>query len=306
MEKKIKINPKSALRRFAIAITALNIVGHLFLGFEQSWLYPFVAIFTTYSLQLFFEAFFAFQNNLTPRFKGGLVNLIDFLLPAHISGMAVSMLLFSNESLWPVVFASAVAICSKIIFRIHNNGRSVHFLNPSNTGIAVTLLLFPWVGIAPPYQFTENVFGTMDWVLPVVFIIVGTFLNYKYTKKTTLILAWLVGFLLQAILRRIFFDSTFTTSLIPITGVAFLLFTFYMISDPPTTPKSQLGQIIFGLLTAIVYGLLMIFHVVFGLFFSLIIVCTIRGLYLHLSQTLELRNIEYTMIGNLAVSKTES
>ena len=34
-----------------------------------------------------------------------------------------------------------------------------HFLNPSNFGIASRCSLFPWVGIAPPYQFTENLHG---------------------------------------------------------------------------------------------------------------------------------------------------
>ena len=32
-------------------------------------------------------------------------------------------------------------------------------MNPSNFGIAIVLLLFPWVAIAPPYHFTENLSG---------------------------------------------------------------------------------------------------------------------------------------------------
>jgi hypothetical protein len=32
------------LSRFAFAITFLNIVGHAFLGFEQSWITPFAAL----------------------------------------------------------------------------------------------------------------------------------------------------------------------------------------------------------------------------------------------------------------------
>ena len=260
-----------ALRRFAIAITVLNILGHFFLGFEQSWAYPLVALITTYSLEFIFEYVFARQHKRTPRF-------IDFLLPGHITGLAVSMLLFANESLAPIVFASALAICSKILFRVNMKGRSRHFLNPSNTGIAVTLILFPWVGIAPPYQFTENISGGWDWALPVLLLCVGSILNYKFTGKIVLIIAWMAGFFIQAIVRDIFFDISLVAALVPVTGVAFLLFTFYMISDPATTPSSTRGQIFFGLAVALVYGLLMVFNIVFGLFFALLIVCVARGI----------------------------
>ena len=61
------------------------------------------------------------------------------------------------------------------------------------------------------------------------------------------------------------------------TGVAFILFTFYMVTDPATTPSGTRSQIIFGAAVAITYGLLVICHVVFGLFFALLIVCAGRG-----------------------------
>ena len=62
------------------------------------------------------------------------------------------------------------------------------------------------------------------------------------------------------------------------TGVAFILYTFYMVTDPATTPSGRRDQIGFGLSVAAVYGLLMVMHVVFGLFFALTIVCAVRGL----------------------------
>ena len=57
--------------------------------------------------------------------------------------MACSMLLYANDRLLPMAFASAVAISSKAMFRIRVDGAQRHFLNPSNTGIACTLLCFP-------------------------------------------------------------------------------------------------------------------------------------------------------------------
>ena len=109
----------------------------------------------------------------TPKFFGGWCALVDFLLPAHITALAVSMLLYVNDRLWPIAFAAALAVGSKTLIRVPV-GRGVrHCLNPSNAGIACTLLLFPWVGIAPPYQFTENLGGVGDWLLPMVIVLSG-------------------------------------------------------------------------------------------------------------------------------------
>lgn len=267
----------AALQRFAIAITVLNIAGHFFLGFEQSWAHAVVAMVTTYTLEIFFEWLNCRIKKFTPRYSGGFKKMVNFLLPAHITAMAVSMLLFTNQNLMPVVLASAIAICSKVLLRVKVNEGDRHFLNPSNTGIAVVLLLFPWIGIAPPYQFTENISGAFDWVLPVVFISVGSFLNTKLTKKMPLILAWFGGFFLQAIVRSAILGTPVWAALNPMTGVAFMLYSFYMISDPATTPVKKGEQMIFGFSVAAVYSLLVCLHVVFGQFFALLIVCFVRG-----------------------------
>lgn len=270
------------LRRFAIAITILNILGHTFFGFEQSWAQPLVALGTAYPLAILLEVAQCWSSGKKPAFSGGVRALIDFLLSAHISALAVAMLLYANDRLWVVAFATAVAIGSKVLFRQPaRSGGGRHFYNPSNFGITVTLLLFSWVGIAPPYQFTENLDRIGDWLLPTVIICSGTFLNYRFTKRLPLIGAWLIGFALQAAVRSLLFDTPLVAGLLPMTGVAFILYTFYMVTDPATTPKSLAQQVVFGLSVAAVYGILMTVHVVFGLFFSLSIVCTIRGLFLY-------------------------
>jgi hypothetical protein len=61
------------------------------------------------------------------------------------------------------------------------------------------------------------------------------------------------------------------------TGTVFILFTNYMITDPGTTPVRPWHQAAFGAATAAIYGLLVYSHIVFGLFFSLAIVCALRG-----------------------------
>jgi hypothetical protein len=277
------------LRRFAIAITVLNILGHSFFGFEQSIAQPLVALATAYTLELLFETIEARKNQRKPFYSGGLRNFVDFLLSAHITGLAVAMLTYANDRLWPVVFATAVAISSKAVLRVPSGNGTRHFLNPSNFGITAALLAFPWVGIAPPYHFTENLDRAGDWVLPSVIIVSGTLLNTLFTKKIPLIAAWVGGFALQAAIRSFVFETPLVAALLPMTGVAFILYTFYMVTDPATTPSQPASQVLFGLSVAAAYGLLMTAHIVFGLFFALTIVCVARGVGLYVSALVKQR-----------------
>lgn len=272
----------AALRRFATAITLLNVLGHTVLGFEQSLAQPIVSLLVAYSMEILFELIESRRLGRRPRFLGGGTTFIDFLLSAHITGLAVAMLLYANDRIMPIAFAAATAIASKHVFRVGTNGAKRHFFNPSNLGITATLLAFPWVGIAQPYMFTENLKGGWDWFLPALIVCSGSFLNGMFTKKLPLIAGWLGGFVLQAVIRHFLLGNLFLPSLNPMTGVAFLLFTFYMVTDPATTPVAVRGQVAFGAAVAAAYGMLMAFHIVFGLFFGLSIVCAGRGVLLYL------------------------
>ncbi|KOX24299.1 enediyne biosynthesis protein UnbU [Nocardiopsis sp. NRRL B-16309] len=262
---------------FATSITVFTIVGHLLLGFEQSPITPIAAVLFGYVLDMALETMDARAQGRRPGYAGGPGALVDYLLPTHIAGLACAMLLWGNTSLWPYLFAVSIAVSSKYLFRIPVAGRKRHFLNPSNLGIAVTLLLFPWVGIAPPYHFTNDTFGTVDWLIPLGILMAGTMLNVNLTQRWPLILGWVGGFVLQAVLRWLLLDHMLVAALAPLTGVAFILFTNYMITDPGTTPSRRRNQVVFGLTTALVYGILVSLHVVFGLFFALVLTCLLRG-----------------------------
>jgi hypothetical protein len=266
-----------ALRRFAVSITVFNILGHTVLGFEQARITPFVAAGTSYAAALLFETVDAWATGRRPEYAGGRSSFITFLLPAHIVGLASGMLLYASSSPWPYMFAIVVANASKYLVRVKVRGRTRHVLNPSNLGVAVTLLLFPWVGAAMPYQFTNLVTGPFDWLLPAVVLVMGTLLNAKLTRKEPLILAWVAGIVAQAVLRHVLFGHSLAGALIPLTGVSFILFSNYMITDPGTTPFPPRRQVVFGLTTALVYGTLVVLGVSFGFFFALTAVCAMRG-----------------------------
>ena len=194
----------AALRRFAIAISVLTCLGHAVLGFEQSYAHVGVALATAYGVELLLEAIDAWACRRAPAFRGGLGRLVSFLLPAPITALA------------------ATGVASKSVLRARIGGAVRHFMNPSNAGIATTLLVFPWVGVAMPYQFTENLHGSPDWLLPLVFVGVGSFLNARFTRRIPLIAAWLGGFVLQAAVRGALVGVRFVPALAPMTGVAFV------------------------------------------------------------------------------------
>lgn len=276
----------SGLARFAVAITLLNIIGHSFLGFEQSWATPLVSLLAAYGTELAGEATLALTQGRRPRFAGGVSKMVSFLLSAHITGLAVGMLLYPGEQLAAIAFASSLAVASKYVLRVPlglgPDGRQAtrHVLNPSNFGITATLVLIPSVGIAPPYQFTENIAGIADWLLPLFVIGAGSYLNLKATGRIPLILAWLAAFVAQALVRSFLHDTPAAAGLNPMTGFAFILFTFYMITDPATSPAGLRGQIGFAAAVAVAYGGFMELHIVFGLFYALTVVTAGRGLYL--------------------------
>ena len=277
----------AALRRFAITISVLNLLGHTLLGFENSWAQMFVALGASYFTELLLEVVDASVSGRPRRFEGGIVNFIDFLLPAHISGMAVSMLLYSGELLLPFAFAAAVAIGSKALFTFPVNDSERHYLNPSNTGIAVTVFLFPTIAPIVPWQFTESLSGNLSRVFAVIVICLGTFMNWRYTRRMPLILAWVLVFALQGVARCFINDLPLTVALVPLTGVSFLLFTFYMVTDPGATPSNPREQVLFGAAIAIVYCLLVLSDVPFGFFYSLFIVSFLRGFIMRLKGSTE-------------------
>ena len=269
-----------ALRNFAISISVFNVLGYTVLGFEQPWLFPILSVLAAYLTEIVFELISAWAQQRPARFTGhGARGFIEFLLPAHITGLAVNMLLYANNQFWPVLFGVVVAVSQKHVLQAPVAGRMRHFMNPSNFGIVMVLLLFSSrVAIAQPYMFTEWASTLFKLLIPLVILGSGTLINATLTKKIPLIVGWAGGFAIQALVRHWIWGVQLNTALGVMTGVAFVLFTNYMITDPGTTPAKPRPQFMFGGAVAAVYGVLMALNVVYTLFFATAIVCACRGL----------------------------
>jgi hypothetical protein len=270
-----------ALRNFTISISVFNILGYTLFGFEQPWVWPLLALATAYLTEFGLELLGARVEKRQPRFLGGGKRAVmEFLYPATITALAVNMLIYVNDRVWVMIFAVIVAVGGKWVLRVPVRGRLRHFMNPSNLGIVAVLLLFPWAAIAPPYEFTERLSGPADWVVPAIIFTAGTVLNSKLTGRMWLIGAWLAAFVVQAVFRGLVLDTAILGALAPMTGVAFVLFTNYMITDPGTSPSRPFSQVVFGAGVALVYGICEGTGITYGLFFATAVVCLVRGLFL--------------------------
>jgi len=271
-----------ALWYFTTLMIVWNVVGHVVLGFEQSWASPLVAVVTAVAVSMLLDWVDARARGRELRFTGSLGDFLNFLPACLIPGFACAMLLYSNERLSPLVFAVVLSIGSKLVFRAPvGEGRTQHFFNPSNLGVGATLLLFPAVSFAPPYHFTENVVGVWDLAIPIIILVSGIVVHGPFTGRLPLVAAWIGGFVVQGVIRAAIGGAPLFVPLMPMTSAAFIIFTLYMIPDPATTPLDPRRQAFFGLAVAVTYGVIQSLHMVFGLFYALLVVAGIRGLSLH-------------------------
>jgi enediyne biosynthesis protein E5 len=275
-----KRDPRNGLRMSASLATVFTILGHTVFGFEQPVAQVVVALATGYACAFLFEWIDARANGVKPGFAGGgFRKIVDFLLPAHMTSITLSFLLYFGQRLWIMALTVALALGSKYVFRVRQNGRLQHFMNPSNFGIAVVLIVFQWTGVLP-WNFTIDIHGVWDVVVPLAILMLGTRLNLLFTGRIPTVMAWLGTFILLAIVRSGIRNTPLAADLVVLTGIPLVLFTFYMITDPQTSPSRLKSQIVFGGGIACGYFLLLSLHVQYMMFYSVTIVCAMRGLAL--------------------------
>ena len=274
-----KRDPRNGLRMSATLATVFTILGHTVFGFEQPVAQVFVALATGYASALFFEWVDTRANGIVPGYAGGWRKLVDFLLSAHMTSITLSFLLYFNERLWIMALAVVLAIGSKYVLRVRQNGRLQHFMNPSNFAIAVVLIAYQWTGVLP-WSYTIELHGVFDWLVPLLIVGLGMRLNLLFTGRIPTVLSWLVTFVALGAGRAWFQHSPVVAELVVLTGIPMVLFTFYMITDPQTSPSRRSSQIAFGAGIALAYSVLLLLHLQYTMFYSVTVICVIRGAWL--------------------------
>jgi Na+-transporting NADH:ubiquinone oxidoreductase subunit NqrB len=157
---------------------------------------------------------------------------------AAISGLSLCLLLRSNSVLL-FLAGAVIAIGSKFVLR----WRGKHIFNPTNIAIVALMLVTPHVWVSPGQWGNVAFFGFLITCLG------GLVVNRAARSDVTyaFIAAWsavLIG-------RSLWLGEPLTIPLHRMESGALLLFTFFMISDPKTTPDSRAGRILFAVIVAL-------------------------------------------------------
>jgi Na+-transporting NADH:ubiquinone oxidoreductase subunit NqrB len=162
---------------------------------------------------------------------------------ALISGLSLCLLLRTNS--WAIVAGTAaVTIASKFVFR----WRGKHVFNPTNFGLVVMLLLggkSVWVS---PGQWGDLAFFSF-----LVVCLGGLVVTRAARADVTLAFLGFWAALLCA--RSWWLGEPLSIPLHRLQNGGLLIFSFFMISDPKTTPNSRAGRILFAGMVALGAGI---------------------------------------------------
>ncbi len=179
---------------------------------------------------------------------------------AYISGISVGILVRS-PFLWPYFFASFISILSKYVLRL--NGR--HLWNPSNLGVSAVLFLAPQTVSLLSIQWGNNL-----WPMSVIWLL-GFVIVWR-VGRLHVSAAYVVSFVVFALVRSAITGNPWQSTLAPITGPMYQLFIFFMVTDPKVAVRTRSGQVVVVIAVAFVEMLLRLNQVIYAPFYALFLV----------------------------------
>jgi Na+-transporting NADH:ubiquinone oxidoreductase subunit NqrB len=178
-----------------------------------------------------------------------------------ISCLSLAILLRADDPSW-LALAAFLAIASKFVLRI--NGK--HVFNPTNFAIAVLLyLLTPHVWVSA----SQWGFGA---VLAFVMGCLGVMVVTR-ARRADVTLAFLAAYGAMHTLHALLLDEPAAIPLHALANGAVVLFAFFMISDPKTTPNHWLARLLFAVWVAALGSFIQLWlYKPRGLFYALFLV----------------------------------
>ena len=158
---------------------------------------------------------------------------------ALISGLSLCLLLRTNHPELAVA-AAIVTIAGKFLVRV--NGK--HVFNPTNGGIVAMMLLSDQVWVSPGQWGAAAFFAFL-------MACAGSLVVNRATRSDVTYV-FIACYCALVFGRSLYLGEPLTIPLHRLQSGALLLFTFFMISDPKTTPDSRAGRVLFAALVAFV------------------------------------------------------
>ncbi len=151
-------------------------------------------------------------------------------------------LLLRTQELWLAALTAFIAIASKFLIRVNKK----HLFNPSNIALVSVSLLSDKAWIS------SGLWG-QDLLLAFVLACLGL-LVLQRSKRTDITLAFLLFFSMLLFTRAWWLGDPVAIPCFQLQNGALLIFAFFMISDPMSTPNSRTGRFIFAAFVVMVAG----------------------------------------------------
>lgn len=152
---------------------------------------------------------------------------------------ALSLCLLLRTDSLPLAGAAATAIASKFLIR----WRAKHLFNPTNLALVALLLASDEVWVSPGQWGHIAFFAFLT-------VCLGMLVVYR-VRRSDITLAFLACYTTLVLGRALWLGDPWPIPLHQLQSGALLIFAFFMISDPKTTPDSRWGRIIFAALVAV-------------------------------------------------------
>jgi hypothetical protein len=154
-----------------------------------------------------------------------------------ISGLSLCLLLRTN-SVALALLTVAITIVSK--FAIRAGGK--HVFNPTNLGLTSMMLLSGQVWVSPGQWGNAALFALLMACLGGLVVVRAT--------RADISLAFLASYAALVVGRSAWLGEPLSIPAHRLESGALLLFAFFMISDPKTTPDSRVGRLVFAAVVA--------------------------------------------------------
>ena len=156
---------------------------------------------------------------------------------ALISALSLCLLLRSDSAL-PLAAGALIAVASKFVIRV----RGKHVFNPTDGAIVALMLLTDRVWVSP------GQWGNVAFFAFLITCLGGLVVNRASRSDVTY--AFILFYCALMFGRSLWLGEPTTIPLHRLENGALLLFTFFMISDPRTTPDARTGRILFAAIVA--------------------------------------------------------
>ncbi len=183
---------------------------------------------------------------------------------ASITGLSLCLLLRANE-IWPFAAAALIGTGSK--FALRRNGR--HVFNPANIGL-VAMVAFSSAAWT----------STGEWgSIPAFMLLIAALGGVVCWRASRLdaALVYLCVYAALVLARALYLGDPLAIPALRLSHGALILFAFFMISDPKTTPEDPRERALFvGLAAMIAYVLQFHFFISDGIFYAPFLLALLR------------------------------